>query len=43
MKMNFRGGDGMKSDPYLCEFYGVLKKEQKTCKKLVPKQRFCGL
>ena len=33
----------MKSDPYLCEFYDVPKKEQKTCKKLVLKQRFCGL
>ena len=33
----------MENDPHLCEFYGVLKKEQKTCKKLVPKQRFCGL
>ena len=33
----------MENDPHLCEFYGVLKKEQKTCKKLVLKQRFCGL
>lgn len=41
--MNFRGQDGMKSDPYLCEFYDVPKKEQKTCKKFVPKRRFCGV
>ena len=32
----------MENDPHLCEFYGVLKKEQKTCKSLSLNSDFAG-